>query len=144
MTTAEIESTGMRAETAVLNILCVVAAIALIVFAVLKALSSGDFLSIDNLFFMTVFLVLALMFAINPLLYLKSQGKLPIPFMKRSASEAGPTKLGSARAAQLSATSTANQPAATGPALLDAKGRPVPSDVRQIMDRMKQPRQEDV
>ena len=144
MTTAEIESTGMRAETAVLNILCVVAAIALIVFAVLKALSSGDFLSIDNLFFMTVFLVLALMFAINPLLYLKSQGKLPIPFMKRSASEAGPTKPGSARAAQLSATSTANQPAATGPALLDAKGRPVPSDVRQIMDRMKQPRREDV
>jgi hypothetical protein len=134
----------MKAETAVLNILCVVAAIALIVFAVLKALSSGDFLSIDNLFFMTVFLVLALMFAINPLLYLKSQGKLPIPFMKGSASEVGPTKLGSARAAQLSSTDTATQSAATGgPALLDAKGRAVPSDVRQIMDRMKQPRQED-
>jgi len=94
-------------------------------FAGLNAISSPDFLSIDNLFITAVFLVLALMLAAAPLLYLKSEGKLPIPFMKRSA--------GSQPA--LLATSTSVSTSGGAAALLDAKGRAVPPDVRNMVGR---------
>ena len=129
-----VEGYGMKKEVALLNVICVFAAIALLAFAVFSALSAGAFFTTDNLFLITVCLVLALMFAVSPLLYLRSTGKLPVPFIKRSdngiaepTSARGRTGLGAA-----------------GPPLLDAKGRPVPPDVRAIVDKIKQPRQEEV
>ncbi len=135
MSIAEIEGSGMKKETALLNILCILAAIGFIAFAVLNAIFSGDFLTIDNLFSTVVCLVLALMFAVNPLLYLKSEGKLPIPF-KSSAKE---KSLAPATAPR----SLAGSPASTPP-MLDAKGRAVPPDVKGIVDRFTQPSQKDV
>ena len=124
----------MKKEIALLNLVCVVVAIGLVAFAVLNAVMSGDFLSIDNMFITAVFLVLALMFAANPLLYLKSEGKLPIPF-KRSARSQTP---------QLATAGGAPIAAAAGPALLDAKGRAVPPDVRNMVGRFTPPeRKED-
>lgn len=111
----------MKKELAVLNLVCIIAALALLGFAVVNAITSPDFLSIDNLFITAVFLVLALMFAVNPLLYLKSEGKLPIPF-KRGAS--------SNKAAWAATGSTGG-----GTPLLDAKGRAVPTDVRNMVGR---------
>ena len=119
----------MKKEIALLNLICVVAAIGLVAFAVLNAVMSGDFLSIDNMFITAVFLVLALMFAANPLLYLKSEGKLPLPF-KRGARSHSPQLV--------TAGSAAIGPAA-GPALLDAKGRAVPPDVRNMVGRFTPP-----
>jgi hypothetical protein len=112
----------MKKELAVLNLICILVAVGLLGFAVWNAIFSVDFLSTDNLFITAVFLVLALMFAVNPLLYLKSEGKLPIPF-KRSANRQTP---------QLA---TAGGTPAGGPALLDAKGRAVPPDVRSMVGR---------
>lgn len=117
----------MRKELGLLNFICMLVAVGFLVLAIVSVISSGDFLTIDNLFIITVSLVMALMFVVSPLLYLKSEGKLPLPFVKRSRSlssaEDGPAPLRSA---------------ARTPPLLDAKGRAVPPDVKAMMARMKQ------
>lgn len=116
----------MRKELGLLNFICLLVAVSFLALAVISVISSGDFLTIDNLFIITVSLVMALMFIVSPLLHLKSVGKLPLPFVKRSpslpaADNGGPAPLRSA---------------ARTPPLLDAKGRAVPPDVKAIMNRM--------
>lgn len=115
----------MRKELGLLNFICLLVAVGFLVLAIVSVISSGDFLTIDNLFIITVSLVMALMFVVSPLLYLKSEGKLPLPGIKRSPSlssaQDGPAPLRSA---------------ARTPPLLDAKGRAVPPDVKAIMNRM--------
>src|SRR5687767_15313708 len=103
----------MSKELGLLNLLCILAALGFLVVIVVSAILSGDFFTIDNLFIITVCLVMALMFAVNPLLYLKSEGKLPLPFIKRSPAVAG----GGGNWGQIKTTS---------PPMLDAKGRAVP------------------
>jgi hypothetical protein len=115
----------VRKELGLLNIICILVALGFIVMAVVSVIASGDFLTIDNLFIITVSLVMALMFVVSPLLYLKSEGRLPIPFMKKSiAAPAGGGEWGQIR------SQTAPPP------MLDAKGRAVPPDVRAIVARM--------
>lgn len=123
----------MRKELGILNLLCILTALAFLALAVVSVLSSGDFLTIDNLFIIAVSLFMALMFAVNPLLYLKSEGKLPIPGMKRAPAQ---------QAVWGAKGSSAQLPASTPP-LLDAKGRAVPPDVKAIMNNMKQPEAKD-
>ena len=95
--------------------------------AAISVISSGDFLTIDNLFIITVSLVMALMFAVNPLLYLKSEGRLPLPGMKNSAAA-----VPAASGGDWGQLKSHAQP----PPLLDAKGRAVPPDVRAIVSKM--------
>ena len=114
----------MSKELRLLNFLCILAALGFLVVIVISAVLSGDFFTTDNLFVITVCLVMALMFAVNPLLYLKSEGKLPLPFVKRSPAIAGG---GRGDWGQLKSTS---------PAMLDAKGRAVPPDVKAMVNRM--------
>ena len=116
----------MRKELGLLNIICIIVALGFLLMAVVSVISSGDFLTIDNLFIITVSLLMALLFVINPLLYLKSEGRLPLPGMKKSlaaAPAAGGDEWKSVR----------SQPA---PPMLDAKGRAVPPDVRAIVNRL--------
>jgi hypothetical protein len=114
----------MRKELGLLNIICILVALGFLGMAVVSVIASGDFLTIDNLFIVTVSLLMALVFAVNPLLYLKSEGKLPLPGMKKPiAAPAGNNEWGQVRAQQ-------------APPLLDAKGRAVPPDVRAIVSRM--------
>jgi hypothetical protein len=115
----------MSKEAKLLNLICLICALLFIASAVATALFFPPLLSTDNLFIITVCLVMALMFAVNPLLYLKDEGKLPIPFGKKKLSPATP---------QLAA--------ATAPPLLDAKGRAMPADVRSMVANMspKQPK----
>ena len=116
----------MSKELKILNFLCLLVALAFLALAVWSALASGDFFTTDNLFIIVVSLVMALLFAINPLLYLRSEGRLPVPFMKRSIeAPAGAGEWGAVRSAPT-------------PPLLDAKGRAVPPDVRAIVSRMGQ------
>lgn len=117
----------MSKEIVLLNFICLLAALAFLALAVISVLSSGDFLTIDNLFVIAVSLLMALLFAVNPLLYLKSEGKLPLPGRKRVPSQQ----------ALWGASGSAQLPASTPP-LLDAKGRAVPPDVKAMMSRMKQ------
>jgi len=117
----------MKKELQLLNLICIVIAVAFVAAAVLNAINTGAELSTDNLFVTLVCMTMALVFAVNPVLYLKSEGKLPIPFVK-----------GTAPSPQLSSSSPASArvAAAPTPALLDAKGRAVPPDVKSMMSKM--------
>lgn len=110
----------MNREATLLNVLCIAAALVFVALAVLNALTSVQFLTIDNLFVTMVCMLMALTFAVNPLLYLKEEGRLPIPFRNREARQ------------------TATLAAQSSPPLLDAKGRAMPPDVRSMVANMKQ------
>lgn len=110
----------MKNEIGLLNVICVLLGILFLALAVLNALFSAQFLSTDNLFVTTVCMVMAMMFVINPLLYLKSEGRLQIPFAKRPVRPED-VRLG-----------------ASSPPLLDARGRAVPPDVKSMMANMNQ------
>lgn len=107
----------MKNEVRLLNLICIVAALFFLGFAVMTALSSPQLLTTDNLFVLLVCVLLALVFAVNPLLYLKSEGKLPNPFAKREEKAAI---------------------AGAAPRMLDAKGRAVPPDVSSMVSNMRQ------
>ena len=113
----------MNRELGLLNLICILVALAFLALAIVSVVASGDFLTTDNLFIITVSLVMALLFVINPLLYLRSEGRLPVPFMKKK-SIAAP------------AGGEWGQIRSQAPPLLDAKGRAVPPDVRAIVARM--------
>lgn len=115
------ETRGMKSEVKLLNLMCILGALIFLALAVLNAWFSGQFFTTDNLFITMVCLLMALLFAVNPLFYLKDEGKLPIPFQKRLARRAAAAAL---------------PPPA--PPLLDAKGRAVPPDVRSMVANMKQ------
>ncbi len=115
----------MKREATLLNIVCIIAALAFVALAVLNASSSPSFLTTDNLFVTMVCMLMALMFAVNPLLYLKDEGRLPIPFQKR-------------RALKAQATGTGERLLPQSAPLLDAKGRAVPPDVKSMVANMKQ------
>lgn len=116
----------MKRELGILNVICILFGIVFVGLAIWIALFSPQFFTIDNLFFISVCLVMALMFLANPLLYLQSEGRLPIPFTKRSPRP---------EVARL---------ASSGPPLLDAKGRAVPPDVKSMVARMTPKQSEDV
>lgn len=112
----------MRKELGLLNIICILVALGFLVMAIVSVISSGDFLTIDNLFIITVSLVMALMFAVNPLLYLKSEGRLPLPGLKRPIPAAAGGEWGQIKS--------------QSPPLLDAKGRAMPPDVKAMVAQM--------
>ena len=112
----------MRKELGLLNIICILVALGFVVMAIVSVISSGDFLTIDNLFIITVSLVMALMFAVNPLLYLKSEGRLPLPGMKKPIAAPAGGEWGQIRS--------------QAPPLLDARGRAMPPDVKAMVAQM--------
>lgn len=120
----------MSKELSILNFLCILAALGFLAMIVVSAISSGDFFTTDNLFIIVVCLVMALLFAVNPLLYLRSEGKLPLPFIKQTTSPAAAGNVaGGANWGQLKSQT---------PPLLDAKGRAMPPDVKAIVSRINQ------
>ena len=113
----------MRKELGLLNIICILVALGFLGMAVVSVIASGDFFTIDNLFIISVALLMALMFAINPLIYLYSEGRLRAPFSKRAiAAPANDGEWGQLRS--------------QAPPLLDARGRAMPPDVREMVARM--------
>ena len=114
----------MKKEIGILNIVSILVGLLFIAFAVVTALFYPPLLSTDNLFIISVCLVMALLFMVNPLFYLHSEGRLPIPFAKRLGMQP-----------RTPAIQTAGRAAATPP-LLDAKGRAVPPDVKSMMANM--------
>lgn len=114
----------MKREATILNLVCIIAAIGFLALAVINAVTSFSFFTTDNLFVTAVCLLMALMFVVNPLLYFKDEGKLPIPFKKRLGLK---TEASGGGSPLLPAT----------PPMLDAKGRAVPPDVRSMVANMK-------
>jgi hypothetical protein len=114
----------MNKELGLLNLICFVVGLVFLAWAVMTALFYPPLLSTDNLFIIAVCLVMAMMFLVNPLFYLHSEGRLPIPFAKRLGMQQPTHK------AQLAGASGGTPP------LLDAKGRAVPPDVKSMMANM--------
>jgi cytochrome c oxidase subunit 4 len=84
----------MSKQLKILNIICVLAAFGFLAMIVVTAVTSGDILTTDTLFIMTVCLVMAVMFAASPLLYLRSEGKLTMPGLKKLiASKSAPDQI---------------------------------------------------
>lgn len=121
----------MSRELKFLNYFCVLVAVGFLVVAVLTLVTAGDLLTTDALFFSTVCLLMAVIFAAGPILYLWTEGKLPVPFIGRNV-VAQPQVAGSTTAAKNLSAATVNRP----PQLLDAKGRAVPADVRSMVSQM--------
>jgi hypothetical protein len=116
----------MKRELGLLNAICILLGLVFLGLAVWTALFSPEFFTTDNLFFISVCLVMALIFLVNPLLYLQSEGRLPIPFTKRSPRR------------------EVGQAVGSEPPLLDARGRAVPPDVKSILARMNPKQSQDV
>jgi hypothetical protein len=114
----------MNKEVKLLNLIAVISALGFIAFAVFTALFYPPLLSIDNLFIISVCMVMALVFMFIPLLYLKDEGRLPIPFAKRLQGSGAVQGRGTA------------QLAPSSPPLLDAKGRAMPADVKSMVANM--------
>jgi hypothetical protein len=124
----------MRKELGLLNLICILIALGFLALAVISVISSGDFLTIDNLFIITVSLVMALMFGVPVLFEMYSRGKLRIPFVKRAAAPAASAS--TAAMPSWGASGSHQVKAASTPPMLDAKGRAVPPDVKAMMNRM--------
>ncbi|MEP6707280.1 MAG: hypothetical protein ABJC05_07160 [Pyrinomonadaceae bacterium] len=110
------EGKAARSEGKVLNLICVLAALAFVALAVLNYLSEGSFLSTDSLFMFAVCATMALLFLSVPALDMMSRGVIRVPFRGRK-DQAPPPPGGSAP-------------------ITDARGRPMPPDVRRMVSDM--------
>src|SRR5688572_5055993 len=105
--------------TRILNLICVLIALAFVALAVLNFFSEGSFLSTDSLFITLVWLMLAGLFLAVPGLDMMSRGVIRVPFRGRGSGKASP-ETGSGT-----------------PVTTDARGRTVPPDVRRMVADMK-------
>jgi hypothetical protein len=125
----------MKSESFLLNVVCIVMAVGFLGLAGLSYMSSGNFISTDNLFFSTVAGMMALIFLLIPAASFMSERKAK----KAPASEAS-----EAAAARGAVTSGARKSAAALPRAqvrftdaVDARGRPIPPDVARMVATMK-------
>ena len=131
--TMEKEGGFMDKENLLLNVVCIVMAIGFLGLAGLSYLSSGNFISTDNLFFSSVSGMMALIFLLVPLSSFIAARKAK----KAPAGEAGATPT-AAIAGTKRATATAALRAPVRFAdTVDARGRPIPPDVARMVEFMK-------
>lgn len=107
---------SMPREGKVLNLICVLAALAFVALAVLNYFSEGSFLSTDSLFMFAVCATLAALFLSVPALDMMSRGVIRFPSRRRKGQGTPP-------------------PGGSAP-ITDAKGRPMPPDVRRMVSDM--------
>ncbi|HEX8847885.1 MAG TPA: hypothetical protein VF791_24805 [Pyrinomonadaceae bacterium] len=124
----------MKSENLLLYGVCVVMALLFLGLAGLNYFSAGNFISTDSLFFTTVSGMMAFIFLLIPLASMRADKKAT-----KAAEAAG----GAAAAAALPGRggAAALRPGTTIPAgqmMRDAKGRPVPPDVRKMVEQMKE------
>jgi hypothetical protein len=126
----------MKNESLLLNVVCVVMALGFLGLAGLSYMSSGNFISTDNLFFSTVAGMMALIFLLIPAATFLSA---------RRAKKAPAGEAAGASAARGAVTSGARKAAAAAlpraqvrfTDAVDARGRPIPPDVARMVETMK-------
>jgi len=121
----------MKSEEKLLYLVCVLMALLFFGLAGLNYFSAGSFMSTDSLFFTTVAGMMALLFLLVPALSIRANQK------GAEVAESAGTKALPGRAA--APALRVGAVAANTPTLKDAKGRPVPPDVRKMMEQMKEP-----
>jgi hypothetical protein len=126
----------MKNENMLLNVVCIVMALGFLGLAGLSYMSSGNFITTDNLFFITVAGLMALLFLLVPATSFLSA---------RKAKKAPAAEASEAAAARGAVTSGARKSAGSLPArapvryadTVDARGRPIPPDVARMVETMK-------
>lgn len=131
----------MKREGFILNLLCVVLALAALGVVAWNVITVGtvtNFLTIDSLFLTVVFTLLALVLLVNPIMSLRDAGMLPGPFKRRNA-ETTAEQSAATPALAGGATQAALPPARPVAATTTAKKtqRTVPPDVESIVNRLK-------
>jgi len=129
----KMEGSSVKSEEKLLYLVCVLMALLFFGLAGLNYFSAGSFITTDSLFFTTVAGMMALLFLLVPALSLRAQKKAAQSPETRSAA-AAPLPGRSTTPALRSGAVPGNTPV-----LNDARGRPVPPDVRKMMEQMKEP-----
>jgi hypothetical protein len=131
----EKEGSLMKSESLLLNVVCIVMALGFFGLAGLSYLSSGNFISTDNLFFSSVAGMMALIFLLIPLSSFMAARKAK----KAPAGEAAATTAQGGAIAGKAQTAAALQRAPVRFAdTVDARGRPIPPDVARMVEFMKE------
>ncbi len=132
----------MKREGFILNLLCVVLALAALGVVAWNVITVGtvtNFLTIDSLFLTVVFTLLALVLLVNPIMSLRDAGMLPGPFKRRSAETTAEQSAATPALAGSTTAQAALPPARPVAATATAKRtqRTVPPDVESIVNRLK-------
>ena len=128
------ERSSMKSEEKLLYLVCLVMALLFFGLAGLNYFSAGSFITTDSLFFTTVAGMMALLFLLVPALSMRANKKTAQAAESGGAATAALSGKAAKHAALREAAIAANMPL-----LKDAKGRPVPPDVRKMMELMKEP-----
>jgi hypothetical protein len=131
----EREGSLMKSESLLLNVVCIVMALGFFGLAGLSYLSSGNFISTDNLFFSSVSGMMALIFLLIPLAsFMTARKAKKAPAGETAAATAqGGVIAGKGRAA----TASLRAPVRFADTV-DARGRPIPPDVARMVEFMKE------
>ncbi|MDT4898690.1 MAG: hypothetical protein QOH25_3767 [Acidobacteriota bacterium] len=125
----------MKSESLLLNVVCIVMALGFFGLAGLSYLSSGNFISTDNLFFSSVSGMMALIFLLIPLASFMAARKAK----KAPAGEAAAT---TAQGGVIAGKGRAAPGLLRSPVrfadTVDARGRPIPPDVARMVEFMKE------
>ena len=131
----------MKSEEKLLYLVCVLMALLFLGLAGLNYFSAGNLISTDSLFFTTVAGMMALLFLLVPALSMRASKKGGTEAAAGGATAAAlPGRTATPAALRSGAVGgTVSAAGASSPAMRDAKGRPVPPDVKKMMEQMKEP-----
>jgi hypothetical protein len=133
--TIEKEGGFMKNENLLLNVVCIVMALGFLGLAGLSYLSSGNFISTDNLFFSSVSGMMALIFLLVPLSSFMAARKAKKAPAGETASAATAGR-GAIAGAKRTSAGALKAPVRFADAV-DARGRPIPPDVARMVAYMK-------
>ena len=128
----------MDKENLLLNVVCIVMAIGFLGLAGLSYLSSGNFISTDNLFFSSVAGMMALIFLLVPVtsfIAARKAGKSPAGEVSATAATAERGAIAGAK--RTPATAASLRAPVRFADTVDARGRPIPPDVARMVEFMK-------
>ena len=125
----------MKSENLLLNVVCIVMALGFLGLAGLSYMSSGNFISTDNLFFSSVAGMMALLFLLVPITsFIADRNARKAPAAELAATtKAGQGAIAGAKRTTVGALRSPVRFADT----VDAKGRPIPPDVARMVETMK-------
>jgi len=123
----------MKSESLLLNVVCIVMALGFLGLAGLSYLSSGNFISTDNLFFSSVAGMMALLFLLVPLATFMEARKAK----KAPAGEAAATGQGAISGRTRTAAGALNRAPVRFADTVDARGRPISPDIARMVEVMK-------
>lgn len=125
----------MKSENLLLNVICIVMALGFLGLAGLSYLSSGNFISTDNLFFSSVSGMMALIFLLIPFASFIEARKAKKAPAGELAAAAG-TERGAISGTKRTASAALRSPVRFADTV-DARGRPIPPDVARMVEFMK-------